>query len=1024
MQETIYQDFGKVIIRSPLYSYQRLFRSEGKTINLDDLVSELLEDPVFIEGIYWSSPQLHQTVLDFKNGIVSPLKKTRLLMTLKKYALRASTRCTPYGIYAGCNVASIGINDKSSIEEIKVRIVRIDVGLLQQIVRHIEADNEIWPHLHYHINNSWYPLPNQYRFLESAIEGKKRQYQVSSIERTEVLEEIIELSKTGLLNMDNIFALMPGEVEYEESKAFVKGLIDTQFLTSELRLGLTIADELERLQQIVERLMQRGVAEAGRYVDLFALISAIIKQFEQLPIGVLPLEEINALENILGEMGIEPMQGHLFHADLKQALIPDHYLPNTDLKELNKAIRILSKLATTHPAQDTQIVRFKSLFKEKYAGREIPLAEALDAEFGIGFPPGDGIGNSIHNSLIEQLDVLSKTSGKAAAGKCHPWLQHKTAQLSAEIFEKGLFINDKDLEEFTDKSTQLPNHFAVMGTVIPTGSTLLQSVGGSHANVLLGRFGYMSDEMRKLCEEIADLEAERNKEVIFAEIIHIPEGRVGNIARRPVLSKYEIPYLASSTLDAQNQLALEDLLVSVQQDEIILRSKKQDKRVIPRLSNAHNYHNSTVSVYKFLASIQHQGMPGFEINWGTDIHTKYFLPRLSYKKFILHPACWFLRETHINQIVQAENPLTVIRSFLKNWHIPRFISFTEGDNELFIDTLNDSYLSLLLNEIKACKLVKLVEWLHGGAIENETKGATTIQQFILPLYKKNPGHIRPAKKLIEKQNVKRTFEPGSEWLYFKIYCGAYVADDILLKVISPVITLLLKEGIISKAFFIRYTDPHHHLRLRLLLLDGANELQYAHAVKHVYQLLHPCVADETVWRVQMDTYEREIERYGEDEILNSEELFFHDSSLFLTCLEDETFVEDQQIRFLAALKNIDAWLSVFDLTLAEKADFCEKMSDAFAEEFHTRVKLQLDVQYRSWKPLIIPFLTGHQFDIPFEKRADALKKIKLKIDNLSSYIHMSINRWFASEQRLMEYMAYHFCRKYYNQLAYHTNAGK
>ena len=59
-----------------------------------------------------------------------------------------------------------------------------------------------------------------------------------------------------------------------------------------------------------------------------------------------------------------------------------------------------------------------------------------------------------------------------------------------------------------------------------------------------------------------------------------------------------------------------------------------------------------------------------------------------------------------------------------------------------------------------------------------------------------------------------------------------------------------------------------------------------------------------------------------------------------------------------------------------------------------------------------------------EKEIETLKKIKLKIDNLSSYIHMSINRWFASEQRLMEYMAYHFCRKYYNQLAYHTNAGK
>jgi len=1021
-QETIYNDFGKVIIRSPLYSYQRLFQPEGGTADLDEIVLELLEDPVFMEGIYWSSPRLHQTVLDFKNGIVSPSKKNRLLMTLKKYALRASTRCTPYGIYAGCNIADIGSNEKSSTA-VKVRMVRIDVGLLQQIVRHIEADEAIWPHLHYHINNSWYPLPNQYRFLESTVDGGKRQYQVSSIERTELLEEIISLSETGLLNIANIFALMPGEVEYEESKEFVKGLIDTQFLTSELRLGLTITDELERLQKITVRLMQRGVAEVKKYADLFTLISVILRQFKQLPIGVLPLEEIRGLEKTLDEMGIEPTQGHLFHADLMQPLLADNFR-ETDLKELEKAIRILSKLSNTHPSQENQIVRFKALFKEKYAGREIPLAEALDAEFGIGFPPGDGIGNSIHNSLIEQLDVLSKTSVRAAAGKCHPWLQHKTAQLNAEIFEKGLLINDKDLEEFADKSTQLANHFAVMGTVIPSGYTLLQSVGGAHANALLGRFGYMGDNIRSLCEEIADQEAERNKAVIFAEIIHLPEGRIANIARRPVLSKYEIPYLASSTLDAQNQLTLEDLLVSVQQDEIILRSRKWDKRVIPRLSNAHNYSNSMISVYKFLAAIQHQGLSGFEINWGTDSQTKYFLPRLTYKKFILHPACWFLRETQISQIIRDKDPLSVLRSFFKNWHVPRFVFFTEGDNELFIDTLNDSYLSLLLNEIKACKLVKLVEWLHGAAVDKEAKDSTTIQQFILPLSKKHPERIRPAKKLIEKQDIKRTFEPGSEWLYFKIYCGAYVADELLLKVVSPVISSLLTEGVISKAFFIRYTDPHHHLRLRLLLFEGENELQYANAVKQVYKMLHSYVADGTVWKVQMDTYEREIERYGEDEIIDSEELFFQDSSLFLTCLADESFAEDQQIRFLAALKNIDDWLSLFNLSLAEKADFCEKMSDAFAEEFHTRVKLQLDAQYRSWKPLIVPFLTKNQFEIPFRKREIALKKITLKIENLSSYIHMSINRWFASEQRLMEYMAYHFCRKYYNQLAYHTNVGK
>jgi thiopeptide-type bacteriocin biosynthesis protein len=1023
MQETTCKDFGKVIIRTPLYSYQRLFNPEGKTLELDDVVLQLLEDPVFIESIYWSSPQLHQTVLDFKNGETSSSKKSKLLDTLKKYAIRASTRCTPYGIYAGCAVAEIGINEKST-SEIKERIVRIDIGLLQQIIRQLETDNAIWPHLCYHINNSLYSLPNHYRFLESIVEGGKRQYQVSSIDRTDLLEEIFELSKNELISVDNIFALMPKEVGYEESKEFVKGLIDTQFLVSELRLGLTIEDELGRIQKILKRLMKQGIGEIAKYVDLFSFISNILEQFKKLPIGILPLKEIKGLENILDKFGIEVTQSHLFHADLKQPILSDCYFPKTDLNELNKAIIILGKLSANIPSHETPLGRFKTLFKEKYATREIPLAEALDAEFGIGFPPIDGIGNIVHNSLIEQLDAVSKNTGKMGAGKSHPWLQHKIENLSPEIFKKGLLISDKDLEGFTDKSDQLANHFAVMGTLLPFGYTLLQSVGGAHANALLGRFGYMGDEIKNLCKEIADTEAKTNEEVIFAEIIHIPDGRSGNIARRPILSKYEIPYLASSTLDVQNHLHIEDLLVSIQQDEIVLRSKKWNTRVVPRLSNAHNYINSTVSIYKFLAAIQHQGVPGFEINWAMDTNTKCFLPRLTYRKFILHPACWFLREPDINKITQAENPLIMLRLFFKNWHVPRFVCFTQGDNELFIDTSNDSYLLLLLKEIKAYRLVKLVEWLHGDAINHDAKEQLTIQQFILPLSKKNLVSIRPAKGHEENQNIRRTFEPGSEWLYFKIYCGAYVSDDILLKVINPIINLLLKEGVISKGFFIRYTDPHYHIRLRLHLTDYANGEQYATSISHVYNLLHPFVANGTVWKLQMDTYEREIERYGADEILKSEELFFHDSSLFLTCLEDEIFVEDQQTRFLSALKNIDAWLSLFNMSLDEKADFCEKMSDAFAQEFASKVKLQLDLQYRNWKPLIKPFLTGNKYDFAFGNRDEALKKLPLKIENLSSYIHMSINRWFATEQRLLEYMAYLFCGKYYNQLMYHTNAGQ
>ena len=216
----------------------------------------------------------------------------------------------------------------------------------------------------------------------------------------------------------------------------------------------------------------------------------------------------------------------------------------------------------------------------------------------------------------------------------------------------------------------------------------------------------------------------------------------------------------------------------------------------------------------------------------------------------------------------------------------------------------------------------------------------------------------------------------------------------------------------------------NHLRFRLQLSDPGDPQQWAMATRHVADMLHPMLSDRTVWKVQMDTYQREIERYGAGGILISEEAFSHDSLLLLSCLEDPMFEEDQELRFFAAVKNMEQWLSLFNLSLEERADFCDDMAGAFALQFGPDVKRRLDLQYRDWKKPIAHFLSGSRFDPAFREREKNLQDLGLPIKNISSYIHMSMNRWFATEQRLMEYMSYHFCGKYYNQLIHHTNGSQ
>ena len=58
----------------------------------------------------------------------------------------------------------------------------------------------------------------------------------------------------------------------------------------------------------------------------------------------------------------------------------------------------------------------------------------------------------------------------------------------------------------------------------------------------------------------------------------------------------------------------------------------------------------------------------------------------------------------------------------------------------------------------------------------------------------------------------------------------------------------------------------------------------------------------------------------------------------------------------------------------------------------------------------------NEFEEEFNKRDQYLKKITLSKEALSSYIHMSINRWFSSEQRALELMTYSFAAKYYSRI--------
>jgi len=85
------------------------------------------------------------------------------------------------------------------------------------------------------------------------------------------------------------------------------------------------------------------------------------------------------------------------------------------------------------------------------------------------------------------------------------------------------------------------------------------------------------------------------------------------------------------------------------------------------------------------------------------------------------------------------------------------------------------------------------------------------------------------------------------------------ADQVLREVVRPVVDQALVSGAAEDWFFIRYGDPHWHLRLRF---HGEPARLHAAVLPALQRAAAAGLEDGRLWRLQLDTYEREVERYG------------------------------------------------------------------------------------------------------------------------------------------------------------------
>jgi thiopeptide-type bacteriocin biosynthesis protein len=519
---------------------------------------------------------------------------------------------------------------------------------------------------------------------------------------------------------------------------------------------------------------------------------------------------------------------------------------------------------------------------------------------------------------------------------------------------------------------------------------------------------------------------------------------MGNVICRPLLRRHDLPFLGHSGAPAAGQIALTDLWVSVEGSRIVLRSRRLGREIIPRLTNAHNFTNYGLGLYRFLGMMQHQHRMGISFQWGP-LASSPFLPRVLHGRTVLALAHWNLEAATLAEWGEARGAqgFAAVQHFRHQERLPRWVCLRDSDNQLPIDLDNILSVETLVHLVKDRSRATLEELLPGpGQLCVDSPEGHYIHEVVIPFVRQAPAPQaeRPALPAPPERTRPWRFPPGSEWLYVKLYAGVPTLDRLLQTTLAGALERLAASGAASRWFFLRYNDPDPHVRLRFHGEPRRLEAE-------VWPVLRDaCAASLNAgegWRLQLDTYEREVERYGGPAAIElAEELFTADSEAVLHLLRAYTGDAGGDMRWRLTLKGLDALLEDLGLSLDGKAAVAQRVRNAFGTEFHVNKPFeeQLSQRYRResrvleallraspqaespWQPGLAAFHRRSQRLRPVAerlRRAEREGQLTVPVQQLAgSFLHMHVNRMLPSDQRAQELIIYDFlARQYRSQQA-------
>lgn len=728
-----YKLFSHFIYRSPFLSIDDL----PLALTSKEELLIRISDKKIQEAIFLASPVLYKELLKLSKGVINDKKEfNRILYSAERYVSRMSTRCTPFGLFAGCGIGTISDTSCIVLGKDISRITRLDMYFLSTLYSSLTKLTEVKASLRYYPNTSLYRVGRKYRYVEVIYNNFQKNYQIAEVKHSNYLSKVLKIVQNGL-SIDSIAKrLTDDEITLEEALIFIENLISSQLIVPELNQTVIGNDYFQSILDLLDNIIGFDSVLTNKLKNIKDILSQLDYTYDSSQL-------YDYIVNIIKELNINYEEKYLFQVDMARSSV-SAYLGYSEVEEIKSAITFLNKITPSFKNDNLRL--FQEDFYNRYEDQEIPLLNALDPDIGLGYPSNKQ--SSAPSPLIDDLALPQSVMQNNINNGLYTILFNKTIDLPDKN-KVEIELTDEDVEGLNADWNDLPPTMYAMLQVVQIypGETLirLQSCGGSSAANLLTRFAHIHADIEKFIKEITTKEQEILPDSIIAEIVHSPEDRTGNILFRPHIRNYELLYISDSDLPKDQIILLSDLMLSVKQGQLVLRSKKMNKEIIPRLTTAHNYYyRGTLPVYRFLADMQTQtGRNTLYFSWGQVLEEKLtFLPRIRYKNTILSPATWIIKIEDIKKLLaieEDESLLEKIEKWRERYFLPRYVLMLDGDNELYIDWGNVISVKSLLSLISKRQEIKFTEFLFNPnkAMVKDTNNKTYTNECIVAFYKDN-----------------------------------------------------------------------------------------------------------------------------------------------------------------------------------------------------------------------------------------------------------------------------------------------